>query len=171
MKIMLVRHGQGDEKHLTRLGRNQAKNVVSDLEYEDITQIYSSPIPRAFQTAQIIAKKLHIPVIVDDRLTEREKLSPDMTEEEQILYNENYLNPNFSMKNPEGCKEYIERIYSFLDEKIKKSNAEDNILIVGHSSMSYILASYFFGIKKNKPLVWTRLGNCSKLCFEYNKKS
>ena len=86
MKIMLVRHGQGDEKRLTRLGKKQAKNVVSDLEYENITQIYSSPVPRALQTAQIIAQKLHMPVIVDDRLTEREKLSPNMTEEDQMLY-------------------------------------------------------------------------------------
>lgn len=169
MKIMLVRHGQGNEKGLTRLGKKQAKNVVSDLEYENITQIYSSPVPRALQTAQIIAKKLNLPIVVDERLSERQKLSPNMTEEDQMLYNENYLNPDFSMKNPEGCKEYVKRIYSFLDEKIKNSTSEDNILIVGHSSMSYILASYFFGIKKNKPLVWTRLGNCSKLCFEYNK--
>jgi len=169
MKIMLVRHGQGNEKRLTCLGRRQAKIVVSDLEYEGITQIYSSPIPRALETAQIISKKLKLPVVVDERLTEREKLSTNMSEEEQQTYNENYLNPNFSRKKPEGCKEYIKRIYAFLDEKIKKSTSEDNILIVGHSSMSYILASYFFGIRKNKPLVWTRLGNCSKLCFEYNK--
>ena len=150
MKIMLVRHGQGDEQKLTPFGKTQAKHVVSDLEYENITQIYSSPIPRALQTANIIAKKLRLPVVVDERLSEREKLSPDMSEEDQVLYNENYLNPEYSRKNPEGCKEYIERIYSFLNEKIKNSTSEDNILIVGHSSMAYIMASYFFGIKKNQ---------------------
>lgn len=69
MKIYFLRHGQADwpdwtgpddERPLTRKGRKEMKRVAKFLhEIEvDATRILSSPLPRAFQTAKIVAKEL-----------------------------------------------------------------------------------------------------------------
>ena len=171
MKIIFLRHGDYKIDKLTKLGKKQASLSYYDLYYENVQKIYCSPITRTFQTASIIAKKLHIKeIIADDRLKEREHLRPESLAEVQKQYNENYLNAEFSMRNPEGCKEFIERVFSFLDEAINENLQEDkNILIVGHSSMAYVINSYFTGIPSNNQLVWMRLGNCSKIAYEKQK--
>ena len=59
MKIILVRHGDPDyEKDcLTELGHKQAKVVAQRLLKENIDEIYSSPLGRAKQTAEILFPK------------------------------------------------------------------------------------------------------------------
>ena len=168
MKIIFVRHGHQENDILTHLGKRQAKEIVKDLDYENISKIYSSPFGRAKQTAGIIAKKLKIKnVIIDKRIAEREKKTENMTLKEIEEYDENYLNSKYSHKNPEGCKDYLARVFSFLNEITKTNDENSTILIVGHSSMSYALAAYFHGIPKDGKLIWIRIGNCNKICYEY----
>lgn len=169
IKIIFVRHGRNNGDKLTRLGKRQAKIAAYELDYENVDKIYCSPKARAIQTANILAKRLGIKdVVVDKRITEREKISAD--NEGAELFNQNYLNPNFSCKKPEGCKEYYDRVVGFLDDLIEKCNGNETILIVGHSSMSYVMNAYFCKRPRSEDLTWIRLGNCSKLCFEYEKK-
>ena len=169
IKIIFVRHGRNNGDKLTRLGKRQAKIAAYELDYENIEKIYCSPKFRARQTANILARRLRIKdVEVDERIVEREKISGD--NEEAELFNQNYLNPNFSHQKPEGCKEYYDRVVSFLDDMIKKCKGDETILIVGHSSMSYVMNAYFCKRPRSEDLTWIRLGNCSKLAFEYEKK-
>lgn len=172
MKIIFVRHGDYKDNKLTKVGKKQARLSYYDLYYENIKKIYCSPLPRTIQTAEIIAKKLGIKEITkEERLKEREHLRVDAKTEKQKLHNDNYLNAEFSMQNPEGCKEFIQRIFSFLDQAISENIEQDNnLLIVGHSSTIYVINSYFTGIPENNQLVWLRLGNCSKIAYEKNKK-
>lgn len=171
MRIIFVRHGQDKNDKLTKLGIKQAKMIVNDLIYEKIAKIYSSPLERTQKTAKIISKYLKISEItLDNRLLERETINDTMTENEINEFKINYLNASFSRKNPEGLKEYMQRTFDFLDEIIQNNINDENILIIGHSSLSYILGAYFYGLPKDNILIWTRVGNCSKLCFEYNKK-
>lgn len=166
MKIIFVRHGEAIGDKLTRFGKKQARNVVRDLFYENISKIYSSPLQRAVQTASIIAKKLNIKdVTTDKRISEREQKSETMSKEEIIEFDNNYLKSTFSRKDPEGCKEYLKRIHSFLNDVKKHSKKDSCILIVGHSSMTYAMGAYFIGLKKDK-VAWIRIGNCNKICFE-----
>ena len=168
IKIILVRHGRDKNDKLTRLGKKQAKLAVADLVYENIEKIFCSPKGRTRQTAKIIAKGLKINDIkIDERLTEREKIKEN--DEKAETFNQNYLNPNFSWHNPEGCKQYYDRITSFLKDTIKNCKRDETILIVGHSSMSYAMNAFFCKKSKNQFLDWIRIGNCSKICFEYDK--
>ena len=68
MKIILVRHGQTEfnEKEVFRghvdipldeLGRKQARAAAEGIHSFNIQRIYSSPLQRALETAQIIGKK------------------------------------------------------------------------------------------------------------------
>lgn len=172
MKICFVRHGHNRGDKLTSLGKKQCKNVCYDLYYEDFDKVYCSPLNRTMQTAKIICKKLSISNIkYDERLKEREQLRMVSDDPEIIEYNENYLNYNYCHTNPEGCREFCNRIFSFLDDLIDKHlDNDDNILIIGHSSTLYAINAYFTGIPKDKQIIWMRLGNCGKVCYEINKK-
>ena len=168
MKLVFVRHGNDKKGKLTLLGKKQAKMVCHELVYEYIKKIYVSPMERTFKTAKIIQNKLGIKdIIIDGRLSEREPISLNLSRSIFDELNDNYLNPSHSNKSPEGCKEYVERIFSFLDE-IKNTNKDIAVLVVGHSSMLYVILAYIYGYNKGNQLNWARLGNCSKICFELN---
>ena len=166
MKIIFVRHANDKNDRLTCLGVKQAKLVVEELKYENICAVYSSPMRRTFDTAKIIARKLNHDILIDSRIAERELDKSHMTDDQIKEFDDNYLNPKYSHFNPEGCKEFLDRVYSFLDEIIAKHDdgSDISVLIVGHSSLSYAIYSYFYGA--SNPLVWTRVGNASKLAFE-----
>jgi broad specificity phosphatase PhoE len=82
MKIHFVRHGESEAnllrefsnrgvKHgLTKTGRAQAAQLATKLDGLPVGRIYSSPLLRAVQTADIIAEKLHAPRAVVEALRE-----------------------------------------------------------------------------------------------------
>jgi probable phosphoglycerate mutase len=81
MKFFIVRHGQTEwnlagkrqgrkNSPLTELGKKQAKENAEKLVGQNIAEIFSSPIERAFQTAIIIGDKLNIKPKKLDSLSE-----------------------------------------------------------------------------------------------------
>jgi alpha-ribazole phosphatase len=82
MKITFVRHGESEanllgefsnrgEKHpLTDRGIQQAEVLAGNLRGIPFTKIYSSPLFRARQTAQILSDSLGIPFEISDALRE-----------------------------------------------------------------------------------------------------
>jgi broad specificity phosphatase PhoE len=80
-RLILVRHGQarspdgtyGPQAPLSALGRRQAAAAAEVLVQESaIAAIYSSPWPRALETATILGDRLGCPPMVEDRLAEFE---------------------------------------------------------------------------------------------------
>lgn len=81
-KILLVRHGQSEANllnlfaghrgyPLTALGHEQAERTANYLkQMYSVDIVYSSDLPRAFQTAEHIALKFGLPVITDARFRE-----------------------------------------------------------------------------------------------------
>ena len=82
MKLYFARHGQSEANvlrvisnrglvhPLTELGRQQAAELAQTLTSIPITKIYSSPLLRARQTAEIVAAALSLPVEIVDALRE-----------------------------------------------------------------------------------------------------
>ena len=81
VKLWLVRHGrtawnaegriQGQvDLPLDEMGRQQAHHVAERLKNVAVAAIYSSPLQRARQTAEMIGAALNLPVAFDDRLKE-----------------------------------------------------------------------------------------------------
>lgn len=79
--LYLVRHGETDWNRsgqimgsrpvpLNENGRSQARELAQRLGTLPIEKLYSSPVDRARQTADIVASALHIPVTIDNGLTE-----------------------------------------------------------------------------------------------------
>lgn len=82
--ILFLRHGQAKNNverilagrskgfPLTDVGIQQAENIGNFLRPLNISKIYSSPIERAEQTANIVANKVGLDCTIDERLTEIE---------------------------------------------------------------------------------------------------
>ena len=82
MRLYFARHGESEANTtgvfsnrppghaLTAAGREQAQGLADRLRAEGIAQIYSSPLLRAQQTAEILAATVGAPVEVPDALRE-----------------------------------------------------------------------------------------------------
>jgi broad specificity phosphatase PhoE len=82
-KLLLVRHGETDwnaegrlqgqtDRPLSDFGRRQARQLAEELESEEFRAIYSSDLIRARETAEIVGRRLEIPVELDADLREKD---------------------------------------------------------------------------------------------------
>jgi len=77
MFVLFVRHGKAgpparpEEGTLTEEGIRQAELTAKTLEGQDIERLFSSPYPRAMQTALIISRRLGLPVEIRHRMHEK----------------------------------------------------------------------------------------------------
>jgi broad specificity phosphatase PhoE len=80
--LLLVRHGETDwnaegrlqghtDRPLNDFGRRQAGALADRLAGDGITAVYTSDLSRARETAEIVAGRLGLPVVVDPDLRER----------------------------------------------------------------------------------------------------
>ena len=75
MRFHFIRHGKRDHKigdpSLTSEGREEAERLARKLASNGIARIFSSPLARTRETAEIIATILNLEVTEDSRLRER----------------------------------------------------------------------------------------------------
>jgi len=80
-RLLLIRHaatdslrnqiaGRNNAVHLNRLGIAQGERLAHELAGEEIARIYSSPQPRAYETAQRLARLCREPVMIASELDE-----------------------------------------------------------------------------------------------------
>ena len=83
MNLLMIRHGEipsninkvyagRSSEHLTEKGVRQARQVSEKLKSLKIDALYSSPIQRALQTAQILSEDIGVDLEVDDAFRELE---------------------------------------------------------------------------------------------------
>lgn len=164
LNIYIVRHGQDEDnaksilnghrdKPLTALGKKQAKELAQTLKKleVDFTASYVSPLKRAKETADIIAKELKLKKAkVFSGLIERDfgimagkpisdiipLCAPDVVITEGVDY---FLNPY----GAETFPELLKRAKRVLAE-IKRNNKSGNVLLVTHGDIGkMIFAAYY----------------------------
>ena len=114
--IIFLRHGQAENNtkkilagrspnvNLTQTGLEQAEQAGEMLKSLNISAIYTSPIDRALQTAQIVSKHCGLEVVTDDRLIEL-----DMGKFTMMPYNEIFeKHGNVFLKFYQGSDEVSE---------------------------------------------------------------
>ena len=80
-RLLLIRHaatdslhhqiaGRNDAVHLNRLGVRQGERLAYELAGEQIARIYTSPQPRAYETAQLLTRLCRKPVEIATELDE-----------------------------------------------------------------------------------------------------
>lgn len=159
--IYLTRHGQTEwniEKRLqgrgnsplTKQGIERAEELRDRLKDIEIDIIYSSPIERALNTANILKGNKSVEVVTDDnfvemsfgeyegRITEEVKLENPEWDIELIMKG------NTEIKAPKGetLEEVRGRIKIAMDNLLEKHKGE-NILIVAHGITLKALMHYF----------------------------
>jgi len=93
MELLLVRHalpvrresveGPADPE-LSEEGRAQAGHLATYLSSEHLDAIYASPLRRAYETAEAMAKHHDLDVQLSDGVAEFDRLSPDYIPTEEL---------------------------------------------------------------------------------------
>jgi uncharacterized phosphatase len=146
-KIYFVRHGeseanverkfagQKEDSPLTELGREQAKQAALDLLHYNyqIDRVISSPLARAYKTAQILIKEagLDLEIEIDQRLAEY-----DMGSLTGTTYHKINSRELISAEGAEDPQAFQGRVQSLLDEL---SHGDKNVLLVSHAGVGRII--------------------------------
>lgn len=178
--IYIVRHGQTDWNvegrnqgrtniELNETGIEQAKETAKKLEDKNFDLVFSSPLKRAYKTAQIICNNN---IILDSRLIERcnGDLEGKLKSEYKGLVD--FANPNENRYGIETLPTFRRRITDFFDYILKTYPGKD-ILVVTHAGISIYAKCYFEGEPKDGDYAKYKLKNCEVLQYyndlEHNK--
>ncbi|TGB02254.1 histidine phosphatase family protein [Halobacillus salinus] len=144
IRVGIIRHGstpwnkqrraQGSSNiPLDDEGRNEAEKLALRLEKEDWSYIYASPLARASETAEIIQKRLQIPLIKDDRLREVGGGQIEGTTEQERIdkWGQEWRTLELGMEKKEDA---LHRVLSLLEE-IEEKHEEERVLVVSHGSL------------------------------------
>lgn len=182
MNIYLVRHAQKDtslknttESHynreLTEMGIKQAKRLASRLAPYSINKIFSSDMPRAVQTAKVIASTLGIKHFCGSKnLREADPcVIPNHPNRDsiKILCWQKW---DFKPEHGESYNEGKQRFASYLWKQIVENHDDgDNILIVSHGRVMRLFLSEF--LKGGKEVIKEPYSHVAITHLKINKKS
>ncbi len=190
-KIYFTRHGETEDNvamrlstyppgpNLTVLGRNQAEILIPKINKLKISKIYTSPLKRAVETAEIINRNLNVEIVKDNRISEllvgdkEGRTDSNVFEEMNEIWQEWSLKNNISLfagSNGESAEQVLARSKSFINSLSEKTNI-DNILVIAHSGILQLLLGHL--CENLKPIFcyenWIR--NCQLIETELcNKK-
>jgi len=172
MNAYLVRHGQslGNLQNLHQWpgaplspkGREQAKILAKRLTNIPIDIIYTSPLVRAKQTAEIISKELKLPIRYWKNLKERKRptelegLPIDNPEAKEIenQITENWLKGNWKYSDDESFENFKKRGQEIVKNLLIK-HREQNVLCVSHGAITkMIVCATIFGEKLTPEVFW-----------------
>ncbi len=141
--IYIVRHGEYENPEyvfpgrlpgypLSPKGKIQVQGLAAYLKDKNIEVLYSSPVQRARESAEIIQETLHLPILFDDRLmevrTSLEGISMKLLDE--TMGKLPYL-PEQVAKGGESMEELSSRMYDALED-IRKKHEGKTMLVVTH---------------------------------------
>ncbi len=158
-KLYITRHGETEwnlnnkmqgwkESKLTAKGKKQAEWLGDRLEDIDFEAIYSSPLGRALNTAEIIADNRETEIIINKNLKEMNfgdwegKTSSEIKSQDFDQYRNFWEKPHlFDGETGETFNDVRNRVIPVIDEII--SNHNNNILIVTHTVIIKTIMAYF----------------------------
>ena len=118
--------------------------------------VFSSPLIRAYETAQIICNN---EIIKDDRIAERCNGDLEGKLKTEIAEYIDFNDPNEKKYNIESIIEFRERINNFFDD-ITQNYKGKNILIVTHAGVGIYARCYFEGEPNNNDYMKYKIQNC-----------
>ncbi len=177
MVVYLVRHGQTDwnaarlvqgtsDIPLNETGLAQAARARELMKDVPLDAIFTSPLIRAYRTAEIINEYHHVPLIAEPRIQERnygifEAVSYSGYPGEEFWDYD--LNKRY--EGAETVREVFTRIYRFLDE-IRREHAGKCVLLAMHGGAARAVHVYFEGFPKNGTLKGIVTPNADPIRFE-----
>lgn len=186
LRVILLRHGETSynadgnrycgrtDIGLTEKGIYQAGKMFQVLKSSGINNVYSSPLLRARQTAEIVSGRNE--VITDKRLIEVDfglwegKTKEEFNEENPQLWERWMNNPEITRAGERGETggEVVKRVNDFFEEKWVE-HAGQTIMVVGHNGINRL----YMASKLGMPLSGYRKleqENSSITLFELDEK-
>lgn len=179
LKIYLVRHGQNEDNFngilnghrdlpLTDVGIGQAKNLAVHIENLGLSfdAAYSSPLSRAYVTAEVITDRLDLPkpiklpdliernfgVMTGQKISDIEKLcSPHILKTQIITY-------FIECPGAETFPEMVQRGKSLISY-LKEKHSDGNILLVCHGDIGKMIYCAFYDVPWKDALLNFHFGN------------
>lgn len=159
MNLYTIRHGETNmgkkeiiatiDEPLNNTGKQQAIKLGKELNKLDLDLIYCSPIERAKNTLALFDLDKNIPIIIEDRLKER-----DVGIYEKVPFSdldwEKFWGYDSHLKYPEAesMKSVYQRVANFIDE-LQAKETDKNILFVTHGGIMRAIYWYFNGIDQS----------------------
>ena len=190
MKLIVTRHSstiwnqegklQGwQNSPLTTQGRQDAYLLKQELKNYSIDAIYSSPLGRAKETAEILFDPKCINY--DDRLKEMNFGDYEGLPLSDLLYKENYQDyvdlwnqpsENARLPNGESYQEVKQRFLSFLND-IYQKHSNDTVFLTIHGMLFIIIHGIFLGLTTDQlsSINQTVVRGCSISIFEFDGKN
>lgn len=144
--------GCGNDLGLSEEGLHQAEQVGELLASLPMSCVYSSPLLRAMQTAEPIARRHGLAVTTIDRLHEVDvgrwegRSWEEIQRTEPDAYSKFIEDASlFGYPGGENMVQLLERIVSVL-EQLMKSHLQQRIAIVGHNVTHRVLVAHLLGI-------------------------
>jgi alpha-ribazole phosphatase/probable phosphoglycerate mutase len=174
MKISFISHGEtqfnksklitgNSDVPLSIEGEKQVRNITETID-TNYTKIYSSQLKRCRQTANIVGMKCNVPIIIDNRLIERNfgslegsKISSLGKETINLDLRQQY---DYRAYGGESIEDVKKRVIEFIKD-ISKKNQNETILVVTSAGIIR-LVNY---LTKNKIL--HKVKNCSIYKIEF----
>ena len=151
---------------LTEKGFQQAEQAAGNILRQQlkIDMILSSPLKRAYHTAQVISEKTGISLKAEPRLTEQNfgKWEGTARDGEDFRIAKTHFIESWN--GGESILKTAHRVYSLLDEIT--SQEETVYLLAAHNGLARIIQSYFHDMS-NGEFAAFGIGNCEIRRFDY----
>ncbi len=183
LKIYIARHGQNvdnlngilnghRDEPLTEKGIEQAHEVANKIKEAGVrfNSIYSSPLARSFETAEIITENIGGPILQKEsllierdfgimtgkKIADIEMLcAPNIVKTDTITY----------FINPEGAETFPDMMNraGILLDKIQNLHNDENILFVCHGDIGKMIYAKYYDLDWKTVLTQFHFGNCDLL--------
>ncbi len=160
MRLYFVRHGESEANllnvisnrespfGLTALGKQQAQALAESLKDLPIASIYSSPVRRAGETAEILSQAFHLRYQITDALREYDcgilegKSDADSLKLHREIIEDWRLNHNY-LRKAEGGECFLDirnRFVPFIEGLIRNGlHTDGHIALVGHGGVFQLM--------------------------------
>ncbi len=162
MELILVRHGlpvrrevvEGPaDPELSVEGHDQSARLANYLATESVAAIYSSPMKRAFQTAEPLAVKTSLPITIVDDVAEYDRLSNEYIpiEELRAANDERWhkLVAGGWQSDSDTLDNFRHRVVSSLEQLISQ-HASQRIVVTCHGGVINQYIAHVLGISTER---------------------
>jgi broad specificity phosphatase PhoE len=136
---------------LSATGRAQAEELRPRLAKVEIADVLASPLPRAVETAEIVAQPLGVGVVRDPRLIDVDAGKWEGRSHDEINASDEYRrflqNPvDTAIAGIERLTDVRDRMVSAVTQALSDNELGANILIVSHAGPLRVLLAHYLGM-------------------------
>jgi len=161
--ILLIRHGENDYVktgkfagripgvHLNEKGQQEAREIADGLKDVPLSAIYSSPLERALETAEPLAKTKKIKIAIADGLIETDIgdwMGMEVKKARKLPEWKNVQNSPSRFRFPKGesFQEEQTRLVNAMEKIIMEHKKDELVAIFSHADPIKLIIAYYLGM-------------------------